>query len=125
MLLTKEQLAERSRIIGQDTSGDYVRVGFYKIRMLKALQAAGFLDPEERQNDSPTIAEFMAFMEEHPAVYAHGYTIGGTRDDGRVSVEGLACSADAVTIELLRDFVGLCRYADELDVKDNLRSWWD
>jgi hypothetical protein len=93
--------------------------------MLHLLKDEGFLDLDQTQNDSPTVAEFIEFLEKHPGAFAHGYTIGSDRDDARVSLEGLACHANKVTPTMLKDFITLCRHADEFSIEDGLRSWWD
>jgi len=115
----------RSNVLGVDTSGDYTTIDRFTLDQLRTLLKAGLLDPEEQQNEAPTIRELMEFMEKWPGVYAHGYTIGGERDDARVSLEGLACAEVDVTQDLLRAFVMLCRGADELDIEGDLRAWWD
>ena len=95
------------------------------LEQLQALQEQGFLDPEECQNDSPSIAEFMEYMKSHEGFTAHGYAISADREDYRVSIEGLQKLGD-VTREDLIDFVNAFRWADELTCKDDeLFCWYD
>ena len=95
------------------------------LSQLKELVKNNFIDLEESQNCSPMVESFLAFMEKYPKVTAHGYAVSHERDDYRVSLEGLEFSG-RVTKELLKDFVYLCRHADEFVLEDNkLYSWWD
>lgn len=58
--------------------------------MLWQLIAEGFLNPFERQNDSPTVKEMMDFCagEDEDNWIFHGYTVSPERIDYRVSIEG-------------------------------------
>lgn len=125
MKLTNEQFKTRTRILGHDTAPDYVGFEHVTVDQLEELVKAGLANPDETQNESPTIAQFIAFMTKWPGALAHGYTIGGKRDDGRVSVEGLFVPKAEVTLELLKEFSGEFHTADEFDVDGDLRCWWD
>lgn len=95
------------------------------LSQLKELVENQFIDLEDAQNCSPTVGDFLEFMEKYPKVLAHGYAVSYNRDDYRVSLEGLSYKG-RVTKELLKDFVYLCRHADEFNIEDNtLYSWWD
>lgn len=91
----------------------------------------GFLDPEETQNDSPTVREFIDFAKDHlDADFTfHGYVVGPEREDCRVSFEGIESSNDEISKETLLDFVKmfLVEYpADNTDVGDDrLWCWYD
>ena len=91
---------------------------------LEKLVAKDFADPKEAQNDSPTIQEFIKFMKTYKGYTAHGYVVIDTRDDYRVAVEGIDKGGDAESIEELKDFIKLCRWADSLDV-DTMYCWYD
>lgn len=91
---------------------------------LEKLVAKDFANPEETQNESPTIREFIEFMKKYAGYTAHGYVVIDTRDDYRVSVEGIDKGGDADSIEELKEFVKLCRWADDLDV-DTMYCWYD
>ena len=92
--------------------------------ILMNLVTEDFADLEETQNDSPTIQEFIKFMKTYKGYTAHGYVVIDTRDDYRVSVEGIEKGDDAESIEELKDFIKLCRWADGLDV-DTMSCWYD
>lgn len=97
----------------------------------EALIAQGFLDPNETQNDSPTVREFIDFAKEHldADFRFHGYAVGPEREDCRVSFDGIESSKDAISKETLLDFVKtfLVKYhADDADVNDDwLMCWYD
>jgi hypothetical protein len=124
--LTAQQNAERWAIIGRPTTtGDCVHIEGIDIATLDALMKAGYCDPEQTQNDSPTVREFAEFMRTHEGVTAHGYVISPDRDDSRVSLEGLAYTRRG-TGELLEAFIQAFRHADEFTVTDHgLYCWWD
>lgn len=92
---------------------------------LEELDDKCFLDPEECQNYSPSIAEFMDFMKDHREFTAHGYVVSDTRDDYRVSIEGLFKFGN-ITYEETIEFVDMFRCADEFTcTKEELYCWYD
>ena len=97
----------------------------------EALIAQGFIDPEETQNDSPTVREFIDFAKNHlDADFTfHGYAVGPEREDCRVSFEGIESNNDEISKETLLDFVKmfLVEYpADDTNVDDDrLYCWYD
>ncbi len=98
---------------------------------LGQLVAEGFADPEECQNDAPSIGKFLAFMRREPRALAHGYVVSPQRSDCRVSVEGLRLSFTEnddgkERARLTRAFTNMCAGADEFRVdSDTLYAWWD
>lgn len=112
--------ADKSKYLGGVRHYENLDIG--KLRWLKM---NNFLHTQERQNEAPSIAEFMEFMEKYPQVKAHGYVVSIDRDDYRVSIEGLMMNG-IVRPELQKDFVKLCHGADEFRLEDcHLFSWWD
>src|SRR5262249_35140979 len=75
-----------------------------------------YLDPDGRQNDSPSSSEFFAFMRRHPEVLAHGYAISIERDDYRVTIEGVSYRGP-VSESLRRDAEQLFHSADEFQLE--------
>lgn len=95
------------------------------LEQLQALIRNNFINLEECQNCSPSVSDFLDFMKKYPAVEAHGYAVSHKRDDYRVSLEGIRFDGN-VTMDMLLDFVHLCRHADEFSaVHDHLWAWWD
>ena len=95
------------------------------LQQLKDLEKEGFLDPEMTQNDSPSIGGIMDFMEENPRALAFGYIVSPTRDDYRVSLEGVIIPGPLSVNEVMA-FANYFRYADEFDLDSNgARAWYD
>lgn len=92
---------------------------------MKELMDQKFLDPEERQNSSPTVQEIYDFMCTYPGYTAHGYTVSADRDDYRVSVEGVMKPEQAATPEECQAFLRLFENADELRVEGYMYCWFD
>lgn len=104
---------------------------------LKKLIELRFADPEDAQNDAPTIKQFYDLVnnhfEQHPEITEyisfHGYVVSHRRDDYRVSIEGLYLNWFGVEIdEFVNEVISLCRHADEFDldiVKKELYCWFD
>ena len=86
----------------------------------------GFLKLDERQNEAPTTADLIGFMEkwEKHDIRALGYEVSKTREDGRVTLEGLMTSGlkEVNDQEFLADWHEFNKGADELD---DVMSWWD
>ena len=131
--LTDEQVIARDIIVfgeAQDWTQSMGGVKHFKglaLDELEQLVKEGFADPEETQNDAPSVGEFLDFMREYDVALAHGYVVSNDREDVRVSIEGLEIDRQDVTYEIFRAFVRLCRFADEFDDDDDvgLYAWWD
>jgi hypothetical protein len=129
--LTKAQIKERDLILfGKEKDwkaegNDIIRFSGLSVAQLRKLVEKGYADPDDAQNDSPSIKDFLEFMTKHSAVFAHGYVVSATRDDVRVSLEGLGCAAEFVTPALKDDFIELCHDADEFHFRMDLYAWWD
>ncbi len=91
---------------------------------LKILLDQNFIDPNETQNASPTVFEIYSFMENYPLYTAHGYAVVDTRDDYRISLEGVEKGGPANSVEELKDYMNLFRYADEFD-ESTMFCWFD
>jgi hypothetical protein len=103
---------------------DHVHFEDLPVKVLKQLVKLKFADPEETQNNSPSIKEFIEYMEANPDCAAHGYIICHSRHDYRVSVEGI--TQVPTDLASRRNFFDTFRYADELDVFDDvMRCWFD
>lgn len=84
-----------------------------------------YIDLAEHQNESPTVAEILDFMQKHPLFQCHGYAVELERSDYRVSIEGVRRNG-AVTMEMLVDFLSLFNGADKMVVSDDyLYCWYD
>lgn len=110
---------------GKDEWDDTVHLEAIELEQLEKLVAEKFIDPEGRQNLSPSTQEFLEFMRKYPAVVAQGYALAIKRLDYRVTLVGLFVDRKSVTPQLQWDFEQLCSEADELDTQADLYSWWD
>lgn len=102
----------------------YFPFGDLNVKTLEKLIELGFVDLKERQNDSPTIASFLKFMQEHLEYRAIGYAINKPREDYRITIEGLeGCPADEFS---RMDFAKRFRNADEFtNTEKYVRAWYD
>lgn len=92
---------------------------------LETLIKENFADPADKHNLAPTSGDFLNFMKSHEGVWAHGYVVGGAREDYRLRIEGLVFLGK-VPDALKADFSTFCSSADDLRIeKDELYSWWD
>jgi len=94
------------------------------LEKLEKLVEMGFANPDETQNYSPSIAEFIEFMKENDGYCVDGYVVTDRREDYRVSVEAIHRKENEIeTKEELKNFIEFAREADEFNV--NGYAWWD
>lgn len=118
-------LAKKSAFAECDIGADILYFQDVPVEVVAQLLDERYLNPAERQNDSPTVKEFFAFMQRHPGVLAHGYAIGIVREDYRVSIEGISFRG-AVSDGLRRDVLQVLGNADECSVGTNgIYVWFD
>ena len=94
-----------------------------EVSTLKKLVDMRYADPEEAQNDSPTIEEFIRWMETYDGYVVNGYVVTDKRSDYRVSIESIEKIGIIENKDELVDFVNAFRYADEFDTEGY--AWWD
>ena len=95
------------------------------IEKMEQLIADKYLDPSERQNKSPTVAEFLKFMKKYEGYHALGYVVSVRREDYRTSIEGIY-KVGSVNAEETADFVMTFRSADDLKINDSgVMCWYD
>jgi hypothetical protein len=105
--------------------GGVKRFSNLSLNSLTLLVEEGFLHPEDYQNCSPYAEDFVNFLKQHPDFTAHGYSVDISREDYRVTIEGIELSG-TTSRETEREFVKFARCADEFEVSDNgLYCWWD
>jgi hypothetical protein len=95
------------------------------VTTLERLFVERFIDPDDAQNEAPSAKQFLGFMQKHPNVIAHGYAVSPTREDYRITIDGLSVQASYATRELKFAFVGFAKEADELELENGLWAWWD
>lgn len=109
-------------------SGGTERFQGLTLGIIEVLASEGFLDPNEQQNEAPTIRELVEFMGKYPnePLTAHGYTVHSRRNDYRVSFEGLQYMGTNPPEELRDAFSDFLHYADEFRCNSKeLFAWFD
>ncbi len=129
--MSKNQVMVRDAIIFADGyvkreyKGGVRRFSGLSAKKLQELIDLHLADPGEAQNNSPSIAEFLNFMDSHDGYTAHGYTVDYTRDDCRVSIEGIE-SPGYCEAQELEDFVAAFRDADDFEASTKrMYCWYD
>ena len=123
----------RERLLGldeniwddEDNIFDVIRVDHLSIAVLEKLLEEKFINPDGRQNESPSAIEFIRFMRKYPSVQAHGYAVSPYHDDYRVTIEGLYVGWRDCTADMRTDFEEFCANADCLEIESDPYSWWD
>lgn len=96
--------------------------------VIKQLIEKGHMNLEDYMNCSPTVSEFVEFVEEHnPANWRfHGYVVSAERDDTRVTIEGIN-SVKPLSKDDLIDLLQEYRLADELIAERDkaVYCWYD
>lgn len=98
---------------------------------IKTCIERGFADPQEDQNGSPTIREFLDFAEnvsDESVVTFAGYVITKERPDYRMNIDAVDLST--TNMDDVVKFANEFHYADEFEIKkigDQMEAgaWWD
>jgi len=93
-------------------------------KTLQELVDMNFADPEDKQNDSPTLGEILEFLKKYPAYTAHGYSVSAERPDYRVSIEGVEKGIPSESVQEFQDYMALFRNADEFS-NTTMYCWFD
>ena len=128
MWMSKPKANAREQILfGRDFDAEiYRRMGgairfSATLETVEKLVSAGFLKLKERQNNSPTTGEMIAFAKAHPNTewYFGGYSISPEREDVCVFIDEISARhcdpEDAATVS---DFATAFSKADELTLLD-------
>ncbi len=127
--LTASEAERREQLLFGTNYEPYGYKGFSGVscETIHKLVDEGFLELRERQNDSPSTEEFLAFTDAHPEypwIY-HGYAIGNERPDVRVTIEGIYCDTE-LKGDALYGFISLARNADDFCCDElSVYCWWD
>lgn len=106
------------------------------IETVEVLVEKGYLSPDGRKNNSPTVSEFIKFCKDHADIkwYFHGFAVSPVRGDTEIVVEGIHSPAVDLKIyescepliECRDDFSKSFANADELVTKAQyLWCWYD
>ncbi|BAY87820.1 hypothetical protein NIES267_73440 (plasmid) [Calothrix parasitica NIES-267] len=125
---------ERDQIIGQafcNPPGKSIRrFSELSLDKLQELVEKGFANPQESQNNSPTIEHLLelgklAQSEAHTVTF-DGYSVPLERGDYRVSIDAINIYPQSVGESLGQKFAELEETADEFTfTADLLSAWWD
>ena len=132
MYIDKKLAAAREQLIfGQPYDaqsyefGDCKRFERLSLNRAKVLVSLGLLDLDGRQNDSPEVRDMLDFVENHgDGWYLHGYVTSPTREDCRVTLEGVGYSGGPLSIDDLFDFLKAFSDADKFEVEKTLAWCW-
>jgi hypothetical protein len=119
---------ERDTIVSVKDPSEYRRGGVAQFEALDRTRLAvllerRFINPDDRQNASPTMWEMFRFICDHPRVLAHGYVVEATREDYRTSIDTLY--SPTIDGRLRTDARRFCTDTDGLELGSSLECWWD
>lgn len=142
--LTDQEVAERDGLIfgsydPEEYYGGVRRFCDVSPETVAKLIEKGYADPDDTQNDSPSIQEFLDYCEQHPemGLTLGGYVVSKDRGDCRVTIDGIvgelptgASVSTANAIAGIVSFYERFRYADELEAVQGtsavaLSAWYD
>ena len=124
---TVSKITNTDKPLGKNDT--YARWDVGTIDDLQALLRIRACEGDNRQNDSPSIDEFIEILTPFKdKVTLIGYVIYPPRNDARISVEGFEITD--VTPDELLNLLEECGQPDEFDKKKigekyNARFWWD
>ena len=113
-------------VYGERKGGDYdvYRFDGVTAETLQKLVDLKFADPNEQQNEAPTIEQFLEFLNDNPDFTAHGYAVTIKRDDYRISIEGVV--GKAYDFDQIGRFVETFRFADDFQIRQGFQyAWYD
>lgn len=125
-MVTNRDQAVRDQILNlRYHMGGVNRFDGARAEVLQKLIDLGFADPNDRQNDAPSYGKIVEFLKKYPRFTGFGYAVDVTRDDYRVTLEGVLGPDGRLTQEELEAFVELFRTADEFRTTSPARAWYD
>lgn len=125
--LNDDQTTRDKIIFGENYTPEFydvMRFDGLTLSQLEKLIEGNFIDLTESQNYAPSIGEIYDFMKKYPEYTAHGYTVHKYRNDYRVSLEGVEKGKPADSLEEMKDFAELFKYADDFNAAE-MYCWFD
>ena len=95
------------------------------LEKLKKLVECKFIRLEECQNNSPSVREFIEFMEKYSGYTVMGYAISVKRTDYRVTLDGIEKREIVYSLDEVDEFESLFGDADDFDSYNALYAWFD
>lgn len=119
----------RDIIIDENSSMEHCYLGGVKhfsdlnAETLRRLVTEKFANPEDRQNNSPELGEFLEFGESHEGCLFHGYVVSIDRGDYRVTIDSVSIPAQySDDIDRLE----WKKTADDVSERSGyIELWWD
>jgi hypothetical protein len=93
------------------------------LNVLEELISHNFVEMEEWNCCDGVAKLFLPFLRRHPQFSAHGYAVLEGREDTRITIEGVECSA-LLTIDEIIDFARTFRGADDMALYDDYADCW-
>ena len=132
----REEIIFGRSIIWDDELGGCEFFEDLTLDKLGQLLEENFAEPQQTQNNSPTIQEFYEFGQKSQNLgyepFFIGYVVSPDREDYRTSIEGIQLSLEVETIDsriyadLISAFKRFAQTADETDISSILLyAWWD
>lgn len=91
---------------------------------LRQMTGLKFIDPSERQNESPNVKQILKFMEKYPKYTTHGYGISIDRPDYGIVLEGVERGTPCESEQELDDFWKVFSRPDYF-VSRTMFCWFD
>lgn len=97
---------------------------------MQELLDKGFVDPNETQNESPRVKDFMDYTENFDNVTFGCYAVSPDRSDYRITIEEVNIEIPDDQCDHVAQAVETFRYADEFNFEHTfgsyiLHAWWD
>lgn len=118
-----EQLCDE--IIFGKYNGSVAKFENLSLDRLRKLFELNFINPNDKQNDCPTVGEILQFMEKYPEYTANGYVVPLERSDYRVTLTGVCKESPVENADELKDFLALFEKADDFVVANEVYCWFD
>lgn len=115
---------ERMKILNLKERGSSLVYFQINCDTLQKLIDNNFANPEENQNGSPTISEFLEFGKKYKDedLYFTGFAIPPERHDYSIVIEGMECETE--NKDFMVDFLNTFKYANKLIKEDDFVSCW-
>ena len=126
--MTEEQFDHICEVMGlsrSDSSGGIIRFRNVDLKIIKDLYNENLINLSDTQNNAPSVGEIIDFGEKEEVnnFTVDGYVVVPSRDDSRISIDGVEFDYNDSIQDEVESFI---KYADEKSSGENHASaWWD